>query len=88
MIFSETFGPSPGSLYKLSNPAIGSITEKNIKTDDSCTFSEVVDKACDGLIEKQIKYSIRRIREMEEVLSVLEQELNEFLEQNTENCAR
>jgi hypothetical protein len=42
-------------------------------------FSDVVDKACEGLIDRQIKYSIRRIREMEEQLFQLERELDDFL---------
>ena len=43
------------------------------------TFDEVVEKACDGLLDCQIKYSIRRIQEMEESLSNLERELDDFL---------
>jgi hypothetical protein len=42
-------------------------------------FSDVVDKACKGLLDRQMKYSIRRIREMEDRLSVLERELDDFL---------
>jgi len=42
-------------------------------------FSDVVDKACKGLLDRQIKYSIRRIRVMEEQLCVLERELDDFL---------
>jgi len=42
-------------------------------------FSEVVDKACEGLMDRQVKYSIRRIREMESQLCELERELNDFL---------
>jgi hypothetical protein len=42
-------------------------------------FSEVVDKACEGLMDRRIKYSIRRIREMEDQLNGLERELNDFL---------
>jgi len=42
-------------------------------------FSDVVDKACEGLMEKQINFSIQRIQKMEECLSGLEQELDEFL---------
>jgi len=42
-------------------------------------FSEVVDKACEGLMDRQVKYSIRRIREMEDRLCGLERELNDFL---------
>jgi len=46
---------------------------------DSGNFSEVVDKACEGLMDKHIKYSIRRIQEMEDRLSGLEHELDLFL---------
>jgi hypothetical protein len=42
-------------------------------------FSDVVDKACEGLMDRQIKYSIRRISEMEEHLCELERELDDFL---------
>ncbi|MDR2730737.1 MAG: hypothetical protein LBB81_07565 [Treponema sp.] len=42
-------------------------------------FSDVVDKACEGLMDRHIKYSIRRIREMEERLCKLERELDDFL---------
>jgi len=47
------------------------------------TFSDVVDKACNGLMDQQIKYSLRRIREMQEDLICLERELDAFLELNT-----
>lgn len=49
------------------------------KNSDTCTFSDVVNEACDRLHDQQIKYSIRRIREMEVCLSNLEQELDVFL---------
>jgi len=42
-------------------------------------FSEVVDKACEGLMERHVKYSIRRICEMENQLCEMERELNDFL---------
>ena len=49
--------------------------------DDICDFSDVVDKACEGLMNRKIRNSIRRIKEMERRLSCLEQELDEFLSQ-------
>jgi len=49
---------------------------KEAQVDD---FSDVVDRACEGLMDRQIKYSIRRIQEMEDCLSGLEQELDDFL---------
>jgi DNA-dependent RNA polymerase auxiliary subunit epsilon len=42
-------------------------------------FSEVLDKACEGLMDRKVKYSIRRIREMEDQLCELERELDDFL---------
>jgi len=53
--------------------------EKSAANADSYTFSDVVDKACEGLMDRQIKYSIRRIQEMENFLYDLEHELDEFL---------
>ncbi|MCL2411292.1 MAG: hypothetical protein FWC97_06580 [Treponema sp.] len=47
---------------------------------ENYTFNEVVNKACEGLKERQIKYSICRIQEMENTLSRLELELDVFLE--------
>ena len=43
------------------------------------SFSEVVDEACEKLMDQQIKYSIRRIQKMEEQLSSMEKELEIFL---------
>jgi len=50
-----------------------------------CAFSDVVDKACKGLLDRQIKYSIRRIHEMEERLCKLESELDDFLFTKTQH---
>ena len=46
---------------------------------DYTSFSDVVDETCERLKEKQVKYSIRRIHEMEELLNSLELELDQFL---------
>ena len=43
------------------------------------SFSEVVEKACEKLMDQQIKHSIRRIQRMEERLADLEKELDIFL---------
>jgi hypothetical protein len=43
------------------------------------SFSDVVNQACEKLMDRQIKYSIRRIQEMDEYLSAMEKELDEFL---------
>ena len=62
------------------------------KPDDKSTvesaifsFSDIVDNACEGLKDRQIKYTIRRIQEMKDCLNDLEQELIEFLELKMEN---
>jgi len=46
---------------------------------DAYSFNDVVEKACEGLMNRQIKFSIRRIKEMEERLCGVEQELDAFL---------
>jgi hypothetical protein len=43
------------------------------------TFTDVVDRACEQLMDRQIKYSIRRIQIMDERLCELEKELDDFL---------
>ena len=53
--------------------------EKPAAVSDKSSFSEVVDEACERLMDRQIKYSIRRIQEMEDRLTELERELDEFL---------
>ncbi|MCL2816329.1 MAG: hypothetical protein FWD23_17180 [Oscillospiraceae bacterium] len=49
------------------------------------SFSDIVDNACQGLRDRQAKYSIRRIAKMKDFLNVLERELDAFLEGRTEN---
>ena len=46
---------------------------------ESHTFSDVLEKACEKLMDKQVKNSIRRIEEMEEFLCGMEKELDDFL---------
>jgi len=43
------------------------------------TFDSILDETCDRLMNRQAKYSIQRICEMEKRLNHLEQELNDFL---------
>jgi sugar diacid utilization regulator len=47
---------------------------------EETSFEAVLDKACEKLQEKQVQYSIRRLREMDEQLGSLERELNAFIE--------
>ena len=89
MILSEKPGreSSFDPLCKWTSLALNSkvITgeSQNSTEDDLCTFDDVINKACEGLMEQQVKYSIRRILEMQERLSGLEKELDVFLEQRT-----
>jgi len=55
--------------------------KKPASVPDVYSFSEVVDKACEQLMDRQIKYSIRRIQIMDERLAELEKELDDFLSQ-------
>jgi len=44
------------------------------------TFDSLLDETCERLMDRQIKYSIRRIYEMEKRLEILERELEEFIQ--------
>jgi hypothetical protein len=46
-------------------------------------FEAVLDNVCDRLEDKQVEYSIKRLRELEARLGVLEQELDDFILCNT-----
>jgi hypothetical protein len=46
---------------------------------EETSFEAVLDTACERLHEKHIQYSLRRIRELVEVLAGFEKELNDFL---------
>jgi len=43
------------------------------------SFDIVLDTACDRLWEKRVQYSIRRIKEMDEELRKIEEELDEII---------
>ena len=43
------------------------------------TFASLLDETCERLLDRQIKYAIQRIQEMEKRLGSLEHELDEFL---------
>jgi len=55
--------------------------KKPAAVSDVYTFSDVVDRACEKLMDRQIIYSIRRIQSMDERLAALEKELDDFLSQ-------
>jgi len=46
---------------------------------DDITFDSILDETCDRLLDRQVKYAIQRIHEMEQRLGNLERELDEFL---------
>jgi hypothetical protein len=46
---------------------------------DSPSFEAVLDDTCDRLWDRKVRYSIRRIQELDAVLSALEQELDAML---------
>jgi DNA-directed RNA polymerase subunit K/omega len=52
---------------------------KPIIITEETSFEAVVDTAFERVNEKHIQYSMRRIREMNEVLAGIEKELNDFL---------
>ena len=43
------------------------------------TFDTLLDETCERLLDRQVKYSIQRIHELEKRLDTLERELDEFL---------
>ena len=46
------------------------------------SFETMLDSTCERLREKHIRYSIRRIEEMDQELAALEKELDTFLSHN------
>jgi hypothetical protein len=43
------------------------------------SFEQVLDETCERLWDKKVRYSLRRLEEMEDTLGKIEQELNEVL---------
>ena len=52
--------------------------EKTIPVSD-ITFESILDETCERLLDRQVKYSIQRIYDLEKRLDMLEHELDEFL---------
>jgi len=67
----------PDNLKPSNGVGLSNINGLEQEGDDS--FIDVLDSACEKLMDRQIKYSIRRIREMDARLCVMERELDEFL---------
>jgi hypothetical protein len=57
----------------------------NITTEDTTapssgfSFDSMLEETCERLLDRQVKYAIQRIHEMEKRLGNLERELDEFL---------
>ena len=54
-------------------------TEERASLLSEITFDSILDETCERLLDRQAKYSIQRICEMEKRLELLEIELDEFL---------
>ena len=61
------------------NRAENRYEKKPVILSGAASFETVLDTTCERLQEKHILYSVRRLREMEEELAVLEKELDDFL---------
>jgi len=46
---------------------------------DDVSFDSILNETCERLLDRQVKYAIQRIHEMEQRLDTLERELDEFL---------
>ena len=58
-----------------SNPGAGQQTVSMSKL----AFDTLLNETCERLLDRQVKYSIQRIYELEERLNILERELDEFI---------
>ena len=52
------------------------------------SFDSILDETCERLLDRQVKYAIQRIHEMEQRLDTLERELDEFLSANKKRKAK
>jgi hypothetical protein len=57
------------------NPMDNPCSEATVLSDKS-SFKEVVDETCNRLWDRRVQFSIRRIRELEDMLKTLELELD------------
>jgi hypothetical protein len=61
------------------NPNLNAMTGETTAPTSDFTFDSLLDETCERLLDRQVKYAIQRIYEMEKRLGNLEQELDEFL---------
>jgi hypothetical protein len=59
--------------------------EKPLSLSGDPSFEEVLDRTCDLLWDRKVRYSMRRIRELEDYLDVLERELDVLVLQGDRN---
>jgi hypothetical protein len=52
---------------------------ENIVLSDPPSFGDLLDKTCERLLDKKKQYVLRRLRELDDDLTVLEQELEQFV---------
>jgi len=64
------------------NHAGNTMTGEKAALGSDITFDSILDEACERLLDRQVKYAIQRIYEMERRLGSLERELDEFLSVN------
>jgi len=74
MTLDDKSAALPGGESRVSDMLFG-----GAESSSSYSFSDVVNEACEKLMNRQIKHSIRRIQKMEERLCSLEKELDDFL---------
>jgi hypothetical protein len=55
---------------------------------DDVSFDSILDETCERLLDRQVKYAIQRIHEMEQRMDTLERELDEFLSLNKKRKAK
>jgi hypothetical protein len=53
--------------------------QENVSRSSADSFEAVLDNACSRLLDRKIRYSLRRIGELEEILEKTERELDELL---------
>ena len=61
------------------NTTAGEQSESLAGTPSEITFETIVEETCERLLNRQVKYAIQRIAELEKRLCTLETELDEFL---------
>jgi hypothetical protein len=54
-------------------------TEEKAAQVSDFTFDSLLDETCERLLDRQVKYAIQRIHEMEKRLVNLERELDDFI---------